>query len=223
MKTILLIVVIFLCLVIVLPALLNLGGINVFPSKDGSAAKIGKVMIRSANRGREWAAPTFSGSGVPSAIFDITSVVFDRNDKNHYYAAAWWNGVVELVNDVEAPLIVKAPVTFIVPAFVIVPNDMDTSPAESVTVPPLLFVNVDAIDPCICNPMEVFDKVSVPPLLFVKVAPKPFSSNVKSLNVTVPVLLNVGEDVFPHMVMLLEAMLTVPLLSTVPQPISFKV
>ncbi len=34
-------------------------------------------------------------------IVDLNSVAFDNNDKNHYYASSWWNGVVEYVNDVE--------------------------------------------------------------------------------------------------------------------------
>lgn len=32
-------------------------------------------------------------------IFDINGIVFDKYDKNHYYAASWWNGVIEFVND----------------------------------------------------------------------------------------------------------------------------
>ncbi|MGZ3903906.1 MAG: type IX secretion system anionic LPS delivery protein PorZ [Bacteroidia bacterium] len=32
-------------------------------------------------------------------IFDIISVAFDNNDKNHYYATTWWNGVKEYIND----------------------------------------------------------------------------------------------------------------------------
>ncbi len=36
-----------------------------------------------------------------AAIFDITSVAFDRNDKNHFYACSWWSGVIEFMNDVE--------------------------------------------------------------------------------------------------------------------------
>jgi sugar lactone lactonase YvrE len=34
-------------------------------------------------------------------IVDINQVVFDNNDKNHYYASSWWNGVIEYVNDKE--------------------------------------------------------------------------------------------------------------------------
>lgn len=30
---------------------------------------------------------------------DINSVVFDKNDKNHYYAGSWWKGVIEFMND----------------------------------------------------------------------------------------------------------------------------
>lgn len=33
--------------------------------------------------------------------FDICTVAFDKNDKNHYYAGCWWNGVLEYMNDVE--------------------------------------------------------------------------------------------------------------------------
>ncbi|HXB39498.1 MAG TPA: two-component regulator propeller domain-containing protein [Bacteroidia bacterium] len=36
-----------------------------------------------------------------TGIFDITTIVFDRHDKNHYYAGAYWNGVVEFMNDSE--------------------------------------------------------------------------------------------------------------------------
>jgi len=36
-----------------------------------------------------------------AAIFDITCVAFDRNDKNHFYASAWWNGVIEFMNDAQ--------------------------------------------------------------------------------------------------------------------------
>ncbi|MGZ3862063.1 MAG: type IX secretion system anionic LPS delivery protein PorZ [Bacteroidia bacterium] len=32
-------------------------------------------------------------------IFDIINVAFDVNDKNHYYATTWWNGVKEYIND----------------------------------------------------------------------------------------------------------------------------
>ncbi len=45
-----------------------------------------------------WATTTKTSS---TANFDINCVAFDINDKNHYYAGAWWNGVIEYVNDVE--------------------------------------------------------------------------------------------------------------------------
>ncbi|HWY38949.1 MAG TPA: two-component regulator propeller domain-containing protein [Bacteroidia bacterium] len=34
-------------------------------------------------------------------IVDINAVVFDKNDKNHYYGSSWWNGVVEYQDDKE--------------------------------------------------------------------------------------------------------------------------
>ncbi len=34
-------------------------------------------------------------------LFDISTVTFDRNDKNHYYAGNWYNGVIEYQNDVQ--------------------------------------------------------------------------------------------------------------------------
>jgi len=36
-----------------------------------------------------------------TVAFDLNAVAFDNNDKNHYYASSWWNGVVEFVNDAE--------------------------------------------------------------------------------------------------------------------------
>ena len=34
-------------------------------------------------------------------IVDLNAVAFDNDDKNHYYASSWWNGVVEYQNDAE--------------------------------------------------------------------------------------------------------------------------
>lgn len=72
MKTILIVLIIFVCFIIILPVLLSLGGINVLPGGGNGTSKTNGVLIRSADRGAHWEAPTFSGPRTPSGIFDIT-------------------------------------------------------------------------------------------------------------------------------------------------------
>ena len=90
MKTILWILLIILALVFILPAVLSLGGINLFPSGSGGSAKISGVIIRSASGGKEWAVPVFSGKNVPSSIFDIA---FSPANPDMLLAAAKSSGI----------------------------------------------------------------------------------------------------------------------------------
>lgn len=72
MKIILTVVLIILALVFLLPALLSLGGIDVLPGGGGSGAgRASGALIRSENEGGDWTSPTFSGTRIPSSIFDI--------------------------------------------------------------------------------------------------------------------------------------------------------
>lgn len=68
------IVFIVLALIFLLPVLLSLGGIDILPTGGGGGSERSRAsgaLIRSEDEGGAWTAPTFSGSRIPSSIFDI--------------------------------------------------------------------------------------------------------------------------------------------------------